>query len=931
MNGEIICVGTELLLGDIVNTNAQFLSTELAKLGINVYNQSVVGDNAERIKHTLSEALSRSDILVFTGGLGPTQDDLTKEAIADFFKLPLIEDAESRARMEAFFRRTGREMSESNQKQALAPKDSRVFQNDVGTAPGYAIERDGKTVIILPGPPREMQYMFKKSVKPFLTLKTNSTIVSHTVHVFGEMESAIEGKIKEHTEKKNPTTAPYAKDGEIALRVTAKAETESEADRLCVPTINSIKEILGDSVYGVDSKGLNYAVVELLKEKNMKIATAESCTAGLLSSLITEVPGSSQIFDFGVSAYANHIKTSALGVPASIIEKYGAVSEHTAAYMALGVRKLSGAALGIGITGVAGPQASENKPVGLVYIALADQKNIWVRRVMLGHGSNEREKIRLSSAKTALDLVRRYLSSLPEVMPGGFLIGSAPVVLNAQPAIAGKNNISYNKLSTPYFFVKNDFTKDAYDEYVFEGEKEYDADSGKNELKESTLHSVQAISTKLSAFMTAIKTKTSPITKALKTAGAKISAGWQRLLETKFMKKVCPILRSFLPWRGDRTKDAMSKLIFTVSLIALVVSSTYMVLYFYEGTKQNNVNTEIRDVYEKSNVQLNDDGTYASFNSLLAENSETAAWLTVPNCNVDNPVVLGKDNDYYLNHNFLKEKSRYGTLFFDCAAKITPEETSQNLVIHGHMMRDGSMFGSLYNYKNVNFYMTNPVITLRTLYDNAKYKIFAVMITNASPEQDNGYTFNYTRPDFDSQIQFMEWIDLIRERSIIDTGIEVVETDNILTLSTCTYEFTDARLVIFARKVRESESIKIETSLVKVNKSPRYPQAYYDKKKIENPYKNKTDGFNMSDADVSSDQSYYESSSETYYESSSEPTSSIDDTSSTEDTVSDVTSQESSSTTMPDGFNTPPTNYFVSSSNIADADNSSALEAVTSN
>ncbi|MBQ5798773.1 MAG: competence/damage-inducible protein A [Clostridia bacterium] len=904
MNGEIICVGTELLLGDIVNTNAQFLSAELAKLGINVYNQSVVGDNAERIKSTLSEALTRSDILVFTGGLGPTEDDLTKESIADFFSLPMIEDAESRVRMEAYFHRTGREMNECNYKQALAPVGSTVFQNDVGTAPGYAIEKDGKTVIILPGPPREMQYMYKKSVVPYLSPKTNSTIVSHTVHIFGEMESAIEGKIKEHTEKKNPTTAPYAKDGEIALRITAKAESESKADRMCVPTINAIKDILGDSVYDVDSKGLNYKVVELLKQKGLKIATAESCTAGLLSALITEVPGSSAVFDFGVSAYANHIKTSALGVPASIIEKYGAVSEHTASYMALGVRKLSGADIGVGITGVAGPESSENKPVGLVYIAIADKGNVWVRRVMLGHGKAERDKVRLNSAKTALDLVRRYLCSLPETMEGGFTLGSAPVVLNAQPAIAGRDNISYEKLHTPYFFVKSDLSQDVYDNYVFDKDEQEDNPREKSDV----LAPVKQALGKASSVWARAKAKTAPFFN-------RINAFWTKFLETKFMKKLCPVLRSFLPWKGDRTRDVLSKLVFTVSLIALIVSSTYMVTYFYEGTKQSGINEEIRNVYEKSNVKMNDDGVYESFDELLSQNPHTAAWLTVPNANVDNPVVLGEDNDYYLNHNFLREKSRYGTLFFDSAAKISKEKVSQNLVIHGHMMRDGSMFGSLYHYKNINFYKTNPVITMRTLYDNAKYKIFAMMITNADKEQDNGYTFNYLRPDFDTQSQFMQWIELIRERSIIDTGVEVIEGDEILTLSTCTYEFTNARFVIFARKVRESESIKIETSLVKVNTDARYPQAYYDAKKIKNPHEKASDNLDSYTEDTSSD---------TYFESSSQNNLSSNEAIDREDTLaetSDMPEDTVSSDTVPDGFNTP-SDYFVSSSNIASADSS---------
>ncbi len=862
MKGEIICVGTELLLGDIVNTNAQFLSTELAKLGINVYNQSVVGDNAERIKQVLSTALTRSDVLIFTGGLGPTEDDLTKEAIASYFGLALIEDIESRSRIEQYFRRTGREMSESNYKQALAPESSRVLRNDIGTAPGFLIEKDGKTVIILPGPPKEMQNMFNKSVKPLLSLKSDCTIESHTVHIFGEMESAIEGKIKSFIEKENPTTAPYAKDGEIALRVTAKAENKAEADRLCAPVINSIKEILGNSVYGVDSKGLNYTVVELLKEKNLKIATAESCTAGILSAMITEVAGSSQIFDFGISAYANHIKTNALGVPQSVIEKHGAVSEHTASYMALGVRKLSGADIGIGITGVAGPDSSESKPVGLVYIAIADKQHIWVRRVMLGHGKNERQKVRINSAKTALDLVRRYVSSLPEVMPGGFEIGQAPVVLNSQPAIAGENNIRSESLNIPFFFENNDLIYSSDDQYVEDFEQsEYpiSEESLVVNLKTSTRLIGKILSLKFRAFILFLRRITTPIKETYLDTKERVKPKVDKFMNTKFAKKSSSILKSFLPWKGDSLRSAISKCIFTVSLVALIVSSVYMVSYFYEGTEQGQVNTDIREIYNKTNFNKNEDGRYESFDTLLEQNSDTIAWLSIPNCNVDNPIVLGQDNDFYLNHNFLKESSRYGTLFLDCSAKISAEKTSQNLVIHGHKMRDGSMFGSLDNYKNINFYKENPVFSLRTLYDNSQYKIFGIVITNASKEHDNGYVFNYMRPDFDTKEQFLEWINDVKERSIINTGIDIVEDDMIVTLSTCTYEFDDARLVIFARKVRSGESKKIDTSLVSVNENTRYPQAYYDKKGVQNPYRY------ASSSDISLTQSSVTDSSSEYY------------------------------------------------------------------
>ncbi len=912
MNGEIICVGTELLLGDIVNTNAQFLSSELAKLGINVYTQSVVGDNEQHIKQALFAALKRSEVIIFTGGLGPTQDDLTKESIAAFFSLPLSEDSESRAHIEEYFRRTGRAITSSNYKQALAPKGAHIFKNDVGTAPGYAIKNGGSTIIILPGPPQEMVHMFTNYVRPYLMKLTNETIVSHNIHVFGEMESKIEEKISQFTKLSNPTTAPYAKEGEVSLRVTAKAENAFVADNLCTPVINAIKQILGDCVYGVDCEGLQHVVVEKLKEKNLKIATAESCTAGLLSSMITEVPGSSAVFDFGVSAYANRIKTEALGVPEEIIEKYGAVSEHTAAYMAMGVRKLANADLGIGITGVAGPGASEHKPVGLVYIALADRENVWIRRTTLGHGSDEREKVRRNSAKMALDLARRYLCSLPAVMDGGFKIGGVPVVLNAQPAIAAAAKEAAAPIEEPIrekTYIPDREIADiigtvASSDYTTEGYYDLgnttDADDGfLDETISADADEEKGLFGRLIGKRPSYDDLVESNGIITESDDAEDAAASQEK-DGKFKK----FLRSFLPWKGDRAGEVIRKLIFTISLIAIIICSVYMVMYFHEGATQNNIIEQTREIYDEYNAKKNEDGRFLSFEELLKQNPDTAAWITIPNTLIDNPVVLGSDNDYYLNHNFLKQKSRYGTLYFDSSAKISADVTSQNLVIYGHEMRDGSMFGTLKRYKNINFYKENPVFTMRTLYTNAKYKIFAIMITNASPEQDNGYVFEYRYPEFSSAEQFLGWIGDVKERSIINTGIDIIEGDKIVTLSTCTGEFDNARLVIMARMIREDEGSTIDLSAVSVNANPHYPQAYYDKKNLNNPYADASSNTASADGSDQESSSQEGSSSEA---SSAESSSSKPSSGRRPSTSQTATSKPSKPTGGSTTVTTPPT------------------------
>ncbi len=419
MNAEIISVGTELLLGDIVNSNSQFLARELAAYGVDTLYQSTVGDNRERLRQAIELAVSRCDMVILTGGLGPTEDDLTRETVAECLGFPLVLHEESDRRIRAYFERTGKEYTENNQKQAMLPEGCIVFPNDHGTAPGCAIEQGAHRVVLLPGPPRELIPMFFEQVAPYLTRCSGGTIHSHTVGVFGIPEAAVDERLQDLMEGSNPTVAPYAKDGEVVLRITAKADTVEQANALCDPVIAEIRERLGNAVYGVDAGGLAKRVVALLSEKEMKIATAESCTAGLLSGRLTEVPGVSAVFECGIAAYSKEIKHQMLGVPESILEQRGAVSPETAGAMAVGARRSGGADIGIGITGVAGPDTSEGKAVGTVYVALADEKRVWVKKVFAGHGDEDREYIRNMATLYALDMSRRYLEALPGVMAGG--------------------------------------------------------------------------------------------------------------------------------------------------------------------------------------------------------------------------------------------------------------------------------------------------------------------------------------------------------------------------------------------------------------------------------------------------------------------------------------------------------------------------------
>ena len=407
MNCEIIAVGTELLLGEIVNTNAQMLSLGLSELGINVYYHTVCGDNPSRLRDAMEIAKNRADIIITTGGLGPTADDLTKETIAAVFGKKLYMDPVEQARLHV---RMGENRTPNNEKQAMLPEGSVALVNDWGTAPGCAFEVDGTHVLMLPGPPRECTPMFRERALPYLQKLTGGVISSSYIKVFGLGESAMEDRLAPYIDTLiDVTAAPYAKEGECEVRVTARGDSRDEALTRCLPVIDHIKGMLGDVVYGVDVSSLEEVVVNGLLSLGLTIAAAESCSGGMLAKRITDIPGASKCFGTGFVTYSNEAKERLLGVSAETLAQHGAVSEAVALEMARGARARSGADIGVGITGIAGPGGgSEEKPVGTVFVAIAHAGGEVVtspnRRYL-----RDRSRIRSQSASLALDLVRREI------------------------------------------------------------------------------------------------------------------------------------------------------------------------------------------------------------------------------------------------------------------------------------------------------------------------------------------------------------------------------------------------------------------------------------------------------------------------------------------------------------------------------------------
>ncbi len=411
-SAEIVAIGTEMLLGELVDTNSAWLSQHLASLGVGMYRQTTVGDNKERIAEALREAISRSDLVLTTGGLGPTSDDLTNEVLANLAGREMVEYPEAREHVDEMFRRFGRTPTLSNYKQALFPAGTELIPNPRGTAMGALLEVDGSLVATFPGVPMEMKGMFEETVEPVIRARSEGAIVSRTLWFTGIGESALAEQVQDLLDADDPTVAPLAGQGRVRLRITARADTTEEAGRKIEPVSEDILSRLGDYFFGEGEETLESAVGKMLAERGATLALAESCTGGLIAKRITDISGSSAYFKDGFVTYSNDSKERLLGVPHGTLVENGAVSEEVAEAMAEGARSAAGADYGLSVTGMAGPDGgSEEKPVGLVWVGVSDESETFAEKLDLSAWRRSREAIRERSANIALDILRRRLKS----------------------------------------------------------------------------------------------------------------------------------------------------------------------------------------------------------------------------------------------------------------------------------------------------------------------------------------------------------------------------------------------------------------------------------------------------------------------------------------------------------------------------------------
>ena len=408
MKTEIITVGTEILLGDILNTNTHYLSNELANMGIDVYYQITVGDNEQRLLSQLKESFKRSDLVILTGGLGPTEDDITKEVCAKYFNMEMEFHEQSRDKIIEIHNKMNRKPTENNRKQAYFPKGSLILPNKYGTAPGCIMEKDKKTIIVMPGPPKEMKPMFDNYVKPFLLKDNKNILKSKVLRIIGMGESKIENDLLDLIDKQiNPTIATYAKDGECTVRITAKGKNEKEVESLIEPISNEIKSRFKEKVYGEDDTAIEDEVAKILVDNNLTIAVAESCTGGMVAADLINYPGISSVFMEGCVTYSNEAKMMTLNVKKETLNTVGAVSEQCAKEMSEGVAARHNTNIGLSTTGIAGPEGgSEDKPVGLVYMGITINNKTMVKKYIF---NGNRQQIRSRACKTLLNDLRLEL------------------------------------------------------------------------------------------------------------------------------------------------------------------------------------------------------------------------------------------------------------------------------------------------------------------------------------------------------------------------------------------------------------------------------------------------------------------------------------------------------------------------------------------
>lgn len=785
MRAEIICLRDKTTDALSFYKSCKIFSSSFSRLGIETANTSFIENTEDAVSNALFLADSRNDIVLVMGASG--YNTLCKDILLQSLNCRVQRNKQCAEHMNRQIKELGLTNDAYFEHALFLPDSSEVFPDPNSIFCGFSIRTSNTVFILLPYISQNADKT-SNQVMDYLSKIFDIRFSSQTLNIFGVDKNFLESLALKLT-RRSKVNYQINEDCEVlSLTITAYASSAKEADTLCKTSVEKFRKELGLDIYSDSIASLSEVTVEALKSHNITVATAESCTGGLLSEKLTTVAGASQIIEIGVCAYSNRIKNDILNVPEHIIDTFGAVSKETACYMAKGIKEKSGSDIAVSITGVAGPASSELKPVGTVYIALYNGKHYWVRGLKLTP-SLDRDSVRNISVNTALDLLRRFSLAFPDNMPGLcdlndisvlysqpkdnfsdiFPVNTVPIKA-ATPAVA---SAVVEHIETDFFGFSNEF-EDGFtiDNTVFDQPEEIEITDIKPEKDKKS------------------------------TKKAKIK-------ENKTKPQKTPL--------------KLRLLLFSVISIVLV-AAIIMSGYFFASQKQNNLTKSLTAVYKENSGE-------EAYSILKEKNSDYAAWLMSKNEEISLPVCHSDNNDYYLERNFLGNKSTDGTLFFDKKCVLDKQNPSSNLIVYGKNLKKGNMFSGLIKYESISYLSENNIFILDFGAEKITYQIFAVLIMNADAKDDNDYIFPFTKSNFSSAKEFEVWMEEINTRSIISTDIQVSETDKLLTLSTNYNAFDNARFVVMAKQVST-----IQAANYTVNANPKYPQVWYDLKGIDNPF-----------------------------------------------------------------------------------------------
>lgn len=661
-----------------------------------------------------------------------------------------------------------------------------------------------KPVAVLSADNNENREMFSVLALDYLFNAENKFVAYGTFAATDNTLEQVNKILSDNCVFSNPHILVFDDKDIITLHIFATAQTQESADELLNDTIQNLKMLFGDECNAPTAADLAKSAVNLLLDKKLKIATAESCTAGMLSAAITSVKDASKIFEIGISSYSNRIKSAALGVGKDTIDLYGAISMQTAVEMAAGIRELGVADIGIGITGVAGPLPSEGHPVGTVYIALTNGRKNWVVKHEFGDKLS-REEVRERATVSALDLLRRYLQCLPGILPEGTDADKPAMLIFKNPDTTQAVSKSTEIVTNIFDDIFSDSDKQNYTTDINDDIFAFDAPDALGQ-----------------------EVVIAPEKKSFK---EKLTSFTRFNFKSSKLYPLCLKFLNLYNFKSDFTRAAGNTFLSIVVLV-IVLSTVFFIQYFSQATANDKLISEIRSVWSED-AAVNDEGKLNSIIRLQAINPDITGWISIADTEINNPVCQTDNNSFYLNHNFKRKSSRYGSLFFTKESSVTSNVITQNTVIYGKNAKNGTMFGGLKDLKDLSYISEKNIINLTTLYGKSTYRIFSVMILADSPGA-NGSDFNYSKTSFTDQDDFKLWIAEVKQRSLFNIIANITYTSQFLTLVTESTEFDGAKLVIVAQK-QDATDISNNIS-ISVNPSPRYPQIWYDNHNTQNPY-----------------------------------------------------------------------------------------------